>query len=98
MIPFCPNYSSNQNVTATSTPAIITINRNDNQIRVLNTGSAIAYIGAYDSTGTALVASATAFPVAPGQASTITKSLSHDKISYYSATSSTLSIMTGKGI
>lgn len=98
MIPFCPQYGSNQNVTATSTPAVITINKDSDQIRIANSGSAAAYIAVYDSAGTALTAGVTMLPVFPNSYTTITKSLSHDRLSHYSATSTTLSIMTGRGI
>ncbi len=98
MLIFCPAYGSNQNVTATSTPAIISINKNDNQIRIVNSGTVVAYIVAYDSTGTAETAGATHFPVFAGQACTITKSQEHNKLSYYCASSTTLSIMTGQGV
>lgn len=96
--PFCPAYGTNQNVTATSSPATITINRSDDQLRIVNSGSVVAYIACYDSTGTANSAGTTDFPIFPGQASTITKSQLHDTLSYYCASSTTLSIMTGRGI
>lgn len=97
-LPFSPHYGSNQNVTATSTPATITVNKDDNQIRILNTGSVIAYISCYNSAGTANAAGTSDFPVAPGMSSTITKSFSDDTVGYYCASSTTLSIMTGRGL
>lgn len=98
MIPFAPSYGSNQNVTATSTPAAITINKSDAQMRIINDGAAAAYVVAYDSLGTAGTAGTTHLKVPAGDICTVTKSQSHDRLSYYCATTTTLSVMTGNGI
>ena len=96
--PFCPQYKSNQNVSATSPAAYITINRDSDQIRIVNSGSNVAYICTYDSAGTVQVAAATDFAIFPNQTSTISKSEYHDRLSYFSAAGATLSIMTGQGL
>ncbi len=98
MIPFCPQYKSNQNVTAGDPAAIIVINETSDQIRVVNNGSNVAYVCTYESDGTVLVADATDLAIFGGQATTFTKSLAHDRLSYFSPLGTTLSIMSGKGI
>lgn len=98
MRPFSPQYKSNQNVTAADPAAFIIINEASDQVRVVNNGSNVAYVCTYNSAGTALVADATDLPVFGGQATTFTKSLSDNRISYYSPAGTTLSVMTGRGI
>lgn len=98
MRPFSPQFKSNQNVTAADPAAFITINESSDQVRVVNYGSNVAYICTYDADGTSLVADDTDLPVFGGQDTTFTKSLSHNRLSYFSPLGSTISVMTGKGI
>lgn len=96
--PIGPHYGSNQSITlVAATAQALTIDKDDEQVRVFNSGSSILHLCTYDSTGTVRVASAVDFPV-PGEAiSTITKPLTHDRISLISASGTTAEVMTGSG-
>jgi predicted dinucleotide-utilizing enzyme len=94
--PFCPAYGTNQAVTATDPAASAEISAQNKQVRVVNTGAAVAYVRTYPSSMT-VAATATDVPVPPSMAVTITKDEAHDRISYFCATSTTLQIMTGEG-
>jgi len=98
MIPFSPQFKSNQNLSATNPAAIAIINDSCDQVRVVNYGSNVAYVCTYAADGTILVADDTDLAVFGGQATTFTKSLSDNRISYYSPAGTTLSVMTGRGI
>ena len=95
---FSPQFKSNQNLTGTNTAQIAILNDSSSQVRVVNNGSNVVYVCTYNVAGTALVADATDLPVFGGQATTFTKSLSDNRISYYSPAGTTLSVMTGRGI
>jgi len=98
MRPFSPQYKSNQNLSAADPAAVAIINDSCDQVRVVNYGSNVVYVCTYNSAGTIVVADATDLPVFGGQATTFTKSLSDNRISYYSPAGTTLSVMTGRGI
>lgn len=98
MIPFSPQFKSNQNLSAADPAAVAIINDSCDQVRVVNYGSNVAYVCTYAADGTILVADDTDLAVFGGQATTFTKSLSHNRLSYFSPLGSTLSVMTGKGI
>ena len=94
--PFNPAYGTTQQLTATSSSAQVTIDSRGRtkQVRILNTGSNIAYIRIGTGTVTATVAD---FPVAPNQASTITKFQDSDVLAYISAAGTTLEVTIGEG-
>lgn len=97
--PFNPKWGSNQVVTA-GVAALISIDATCETVRVTNSGSTNkGYVRTYDSknTGTPPVASAVDLVVLPNMATTFTKDLSHDTLSYFSAAGTTLEIMTGTG-
>ena len=96
--PFSPQFKSNQNLTAADPADFIVINEQSDQVRVVNNGSNVAYVCTYAADGTVLVADATDLAVFGGQATTFTKSLAHNRLSYFSPLGSTLSVMTGRGI
>lgn len=94
--PFSPAYGTTQFVTATDPAASVTINAQNKQVRIVNSGSADAFVRTYPSDMT-VSATATDVAIPPNMAVTITKDETHNRISYYSATSTTLYIMTGEG-
>ena len=96
--PFMPAYGTNQVVAPAAAAATITINKDNRQVRIVNTGANIAYVQTFsnnDQPGTN--ATTASFPIAAGQASTITKDTDHDRLSHISAAGTTLNIMTGDG-
>lgn len=96
--PFMPAYGTNQVLSAAAASANATINKDNRQVRIVNTGANIAYVQTYssaDQPGTA--ASIADFPIAGGQASTITKDTKHDTLAYISAAGTSLQVMTGDG-
>jgi len=96
--PFFPSYGSNQVVSPAAAAAAITIDKDAKQVRIINTGANIAYVQTYSSTESpAPVATTADFPIPAGGASTITKSMYHDRLSHISAAGTTLQIMTGEG-
>jgi hypothetical protein len=96
--PIGPHYGSNQVVTlAAATAQALTIERNDQQVRVWNSGASKLYLRTYENAGTVAVASAVDYPVPPGVISTFTKPLGHDRISLLSASGTTCEVMTGEG-
>ena len=96
MYPFSPAYGSNQSVTAGDPAVTIAINAQNKNVRIINTGSAIAYVQTSPASDIR-IASATDFPIPPNDIATITKDETHDRLSYFCATSTTLQIMTGEG-
>lgn len=98
--PFSPHYGSNQVLTAGAASASVGIDRDNKQVRVVNTGANIGYFRTYDSTDTATgagTASTADVPVPAGMATTITKGMRHDRLAYISAAGTTLEVMTGEG-
>jgi len=96
--PFFPKYNSNQVVSAGAASAVITIEKDNRQVRILNTGANIAYVQTYSSLDNAAHAATVAdFPVAPNQSCIISKDTSHDRLAHISAAGTTLQIMTGDG-
>lgn len=96
--PFFPKYNSNQIVTPGAASAAITIDGDNRQVRIVNTGANIAYVQTCSSRDNAThVASTADFPIPGGMAATITKDTSHDRLAHISAAGTTLNIMTGDG-
>ena len=96
--PFFPSYGSNQVIAPAAASAAITINKENKQVRIVNTGANIMYVQTYSSLESpAPVATTADFPIAAGMAATITKSMDHDRLCYISATGTTANVMTGEG-
>lgn len=96
--PFFPKYNSNQVVSAAAASAEITIDGDNRQVRIVNTGANIAYVQTYSSRDNATHAATVAdFPIPGGMAATISKDTSHDRLAHISAAGTTLQIMTGDG-
>lgn len=95
--PFNPKWGSNKVLTAAASAANTGVDINTRQVRVINTGAAIAYVCTYSSTGTARVATVADLPVNAGERVIFTKDVNDDMLSYISATGSTLQVMTGTG-
>lgn len=96
--PFQPKTGSNQILTATAASGIATIDRSNNQVRVLNSGTGKAYFRVFDSRATpGANASVLDYPILPNASATISKGLNQDSIAYISADGTTLEVMTGEG-
>ncbi|MES3022745.1 MAG: hypothetical protein V4857_14290 [Pseudomonadota bacterium] len=96
--PFMPKYGSNQVLTAGAAALIASIDAENKQLRVVNTGAGKGYFRTYDSTALpAPVATVADCPVPAGMATTVTKPSNHDRLSYISAAGTTLEVMTGEG-
>lgn len=94
--PFNPAYGSTLTVTpgAASANVAIDTRRESKNLRILNTGANIAYVRVGSGAQTATAAD---FPIAPGQASTITKDQDHDNLAHISPAGTTLVITRGEG-
>lgn len=95
--PFNPQYGSNQVVASGAASATITIATGTKQVRIVNTGANIAYVRVFRLLDGAMVATTADFPIAAGQASTITKGDRMDSLAHISAAGTTLQVMTGEG-
>lgn len=95
--PFSPHYSTNQVLSPAAGALVANLDPNDKSVRLVNNGANIAYVRIYSSTGTAEVATTADFPIPGGSSATITKAMGQDRISYISATGTTLQVMTGEG-
>ncbi len=96
--PFFPAYGTCQQKAAAAASANATINKDNRQVRVVNTGTNIAYVQTYSSVDQAVTtASVIDLPVPGGMAVTFSKDIKHDTIAYISALGTTLEIMTGDG-
>lgn len=97
--PFFPAYGTNQAVTlAAATPGNANLNKENRQVRIVNTGANIAYVQAFSSVDQpGVVADATDFPVPAGSMCTISKDIDQDRLAYFSTAGTTLNIMTGDG-
>lgn len=98
--PFMPAYGQGQAASATATSATININAANKQVRIVNTGTNIAFVRTFSSktvTSPAQAATAADMPIPPNMAVTITKDESHDQLAHISATGTTLQIITGEG-
>lgn len=96
--PFSPAYGTGQAIAPAAASATVNINASNNQVRIVNTGAAIAFVRTFSNAaqpGTA--ATAADMPIPPNMAVTITKDLSHDRLAHISATGTTLQVMTGEG-
>lgn len=101
MQPFQPLYGSNQVVTSAATSAVVGIpsGRGADCIRVVNTGTGLAYFRTFSSrdVGANSVASSADFPVPPGMASTVYTG-QHDRLAHVAASGTTLQVMVGQGV
>lgn len=96
--PFSPAYGSGQSVAPAATSASVQINASNNQVRIVNTGAAIAFVRTFSQASQpATVATAADMPIPPNMAVTITKDLSHDRLAHISAAGTTLQVITGEG-
>lgn len=96
--PFFPAYGTNQVVSPGAASAAVAINKDNRQVRIVNTGANIAYVQTFSSLDQAgTVASTIDFPVPAGAMCTISKDIDHDQIAHISAAGTTLNIMTGDG-
>lgn len=98
MQPFCPHYGTGQTVSPGAASAAINLTANDPCVRIINTGTNIAYIRTYSSLDNAINVATTAdLPIPAGMSTTITKGIQHDRLAHISAAGTTLSIITGDG-
>lgn len=96
--PFQPKAGSNQILAATPASAIATLDRSNNQVRVLNSGAGKAYFRIFDSRATpGAVATTADYPILPNASATVSKGLNQDSIAYVSVDGTTLEVMTGEG-
>lgn len=96
--PFMPAYGSGQTLAPAAASAAVAINAQNKQVRVVNTGAAIAFVRTYSSlTVPAPAATAADMPVAAGATITISKDETHDRLAHISATGTTLQVITGEG-
>lgn len=100
--PFSPHFGSGQTLTAGAASANVGIGSSSRQVRVMNTGSNIAYVRTYNSlaagdVASAGVATAADFAVPPNVVSIITKGENHDRLAHISALGTTLNVMVGNG-
>lgn len=96
--PIGPHYGSTQQATlAAATPQAFTITKNDEQVRIWNSGANTLYFCTYESIGTVRVASNTDCFVPAGTITTITKPTDHDRISLISTAGTTVEFLTGTG-
>lgn len=95
--PFFPHYGTNQVITAASSAASVSLDKTNKQVRIYNSGAALAYVRLYDNTGGTQSATTADLPVGPGQVVVITKSEYQNALSHISATGTTLQVMTGEG-
>lgn len=95
--PIMPHYGTNQVLTAAAASASAAIDKNDEQVRITNTGANKAYVRTYNSAGGTQSATTADFCVNAGQTATITKGVDHNAIAYISAAGSSLEVITGEG-
>src|SRR6187549_2783997 len=96
---FNPSYGTNQVLTAGSASLPATVNKDDDQVRIVNSGASKAYVRCYSSLTVPAPAATTADAcVAAGQTSTFTKGQVNDRVAYISAGGTTLDLMTGNGV
>ncbi len=97
--PFSPHYGSGQVVTPAAGSGAITIDGNDRQVRVVNTGAAKGYFRTFSITDIPGGSAATTADccVASGGTAIVTKPQGHDRLSHISATGTTFEVMTGEG-
>lgn len=96
--PFSPHYGTNQILAAAAGALIANIDPQDKNVRIVNTGSNPAYVRLYRSDAVSAPSATTAdFRIQPGSSSTITKADGQDRLSYISALTTSLEVMTGEG-
>ena len=97
--PFAPSYGSSLALSPGVASAASNIRAGTRQIRIVNTGSAIAYIRTFDSQNTPAPAATSAdFAIPAGMASVISKDPMHDRIAHISPAGTTLQVMVGEGM
>lgn len=96
--PFFPAYGTGQQKAAAAASANAAINKDNRQVRVVNTGTNIAYVQTFSSVDQAgTLASVVDLAVPGGLAVTFSKDTKHDTLAYISALGTNLEIMTGDG-
>ena len=94
--PFFPHYGTNQVLTAGAASAPYSLDKQDKQVRVTNTGANKAYFRTYDSGAGTPAASSADYCVPAGGVATVSKQ-GHNAIAVISATGTTLEVITGEG-
>lgn len=90
---FRPRYGSNQVVTPAAASATITIPKDDQAVRLVNSGANICYV----RIGNAAVAATTAdLPVRAGSEVIVRKGMDDTSLSHISAAGTTLNVQTGE--
>lgn len=92
--PFAPHYGTGQALTATSSSASTTIGKGDKTVKILNTGTGLAFFRI--GVGTQVATSADC-PIVAGTLTYVSKAQDDDTIGYISSAGSTLQIITGEG-
>ena len=100
--PFYPKYGSNQVLTSAAATASVDIDPVPKQLRVVNTGTGLAYFRTYSSQTVPQVASAANatiadMPIAAGATVTVSTGVLDDKFAHISALGTTLQIISGEG-
>ena len=96
---FNPAFGTNQVLTTGAASLIVVVNKDDDQVRIVNSGASKAYVRFYSSLTVPAPAATTADAcVAAGQTSTFTKGQVNDRVAYISAGGTTLDLMTGNGV
>lgn len=90
---FRPRYGSNQVVTPAASSASINIAKDDQAVRLVNTGANVCYVRVRNSAGTATTAD---LPVRAGSEVIIRKGVDDTILSHISASGTTLNVMTGE--
>lgn len=95
---FMPTYGSGQALAPAAASAAVPINAQNKQVRVVNTGAAIAFVRTYSSlTVPEPAATAADLPIPAGASVTFSKDETHDRLAHISATGTTLQVITGEG-
>lgn len=98
MQPFQPVFGSNQVLAPAAASAPATLSSPfSSQLRVINTGTNIGYFRTYRAADGAQAATTADMPVAPGMATTISKTKDHDTIATISAAGTTFQVTAGEG-
>ena len=96
--PFNPRWGSNQLLTANGTSANATLSGYTKQIHIENTGTTNpVYVRCYLYANGVTDATTADFRISPGIIEVITKTQDFDRMSYISASGTTLEIIEGEG-
>ena len=96
--PFSPHPGSTQIATlVANTAQLLTFDKTNHQLRIVNLTTAVVHVRPYSSTGTVVVASAVDFPVLPNGVSVITKGQGQDAVSIFGTAAGSVYLSTGDG-